>query len=147
MMSVLFVLDNSIVMAWCFEDEKDDYTDAVLGSLEHGEAIAPAVWPLETGNVLIAAERRQRLNLAASVRFLELLGALPIRVEQESPERMLKEVVSLAREQGLSTYDASYLDLAMRRDLPLATKDTALARAARRCGVPLFEPAEMIFTG
>ena len=139
-MSVLFVIDNSVVMAWCFNDEEDDYDDAVLESLEVAEALAPSVWPLEVGNALLAAERKQRLNQAASVRFLALLCALPIRVEQESPDRMLKEIVALAREQKLSTYDASYLDLAMRCDLPLATKDTALAEAARRCGLSLFEP-------
>ena len=139
-MPALFVIDNSIVMAWCFDDEGDDYADAVLKSLRVGEALAPAVWPLEAGNVLIVAERKQRINRAASIHFLELLGALPIRVEQEAPERMLKEVVAFAREHKLSTYDASYLDLAMRRGLPLATKDAALSQAARRCGVPLFEP-------
>ena len=135
-----FVIDASVVMAWCFEDEGDSYADAVLESLEDGEALAPAVWPLEVGNVLIAAERKQRLNRAASIRFLELLGALPIHVEQEAPERMLNEIVSLAREQKLSTYDASYLDLAMRRGLPLVTRDAALAQAARKCGIPSFEP-------
>ena len=143
-MSAVFVLDNSIVMAWCFDDEKDEYADAVLESLETGKAFAPAVWPLETGNVLICAERRQRINRAAVIRFLELLCALPIHVEQESPERMLKEIVSLAREQGLSTYDASYLDLAMRRDLPLATRDTSLAISAQRCGIPRFEPGSYV---
>jgi predicted nucleic acid-binding protein len=125
-------------MSWCFADEEDKYADLILESLETGEALTPAVWPLEVGNVLLAAERRQRLNRAGTARFLELLAALPIRVEQESSERMLKEIVSLAREQNLSTYDASYLDLAMRRGLPLATRDAALAEAARRCGIPLF---------
>ena len=139
-MSALFVIDNSIVMAWCFNDDKDDRAYAVLESFEHSEALVPAVWPLEVGNALIVAERRLRLSRATSACFLELLGALPIRVEQESPERMFKEVVSLAREQGLSTYDASYLDLAMRRGLPLATRDAALAQAAKRCEIPLFEP-------
>ena len=139
-MSARFVIDNSIVMAWCFNDAEDDYADAVLESLDTSEAIAPAVWPLETGNVLLVAERRQRINRAATVRFLELLDALSIQVEQESPGRMFKEIISLAREHELSTYDASYLDLAMRRDLPLATRDSALLKAARRCGIPLFEP-------
>jgi predicted nucleic acid-binding protein len=139
-MPAQFVIDNSVVMAWCFKDEKDAYADAVLESLEDNEALAPAVWPLEVGNALLVAERRQRFSRAASACFLELLGALPIRVEQESPERMLKDVVALAREQGLSTYDATYLDLAMRRGLSLATRDTALKQAAVRCGIPLFEP-------
>ena len=136
----LFVIDNSVVMAWCFADEADAYADAVLESLEHGEALVPAVWPLEAGNVLLVAERRQRLHQAESVRFLELLAALPIRVEQESPQRMLREIIALAREQKLSSYDASYLDLAMRRGLPLATKDAVLANAAKQCGVALFAP-------
>ena len=139
-MSVVFVIDNSVIMGWCFEDEEDDYADAALECLATGEALAPAVWPLEVGNVLLAAERKKRLNRAAIIRFLELLGALPIRVEQESPDRMFKEIVSLAWEQNLSTYDASYLDLAMRRGIPIATRDTALAEAARQCGIPLFEP-------
>ena len=78
------------------------------------------------GNVLPVAERKKRLSQASAVRFLEILGGLPITIEQEPPERMLKEIVSLAREHRLSTYDASYLDLAMRLDLPLSTQDKSL---------------------
>ena len=68
-------------------------------------------------------------------------SSLPITVEQETPERMLKEIVSLARAHELSTYDASYLDLAMRLGLPFATQDASLARAAKKCRVPAFNPA------
>ena len=139
-MSVRFVVDNSVVMSWCFEDEGDSYTENVLECLEFGEAFVPAIWPLEVGNVLLIAEREKRLSQAAVARFLELLSGLPIAVEQESPERMLKEIVSLARELRLSTYDASYLDLAMRLDLPISTLDTSLLKAAKKCKVPVFEP-------
>ncbi|MBN1142291.1 MAG: type II toxin-antitoxin system VapC family toxin [Deltaproteobacteria bacterium] len=135
-----FVVDHSIVMAWCFEDEGNGYADSVLDSLESEEVFVPAIWPLEVGNVLLVAERKKRLSQASAVRFLELLGCLPIIVEQETPERMLKDIISLAREQGLSTYDASYLDLAMRHDLPLATLDASLLKAARNCKVPAFAP-------
>ena len=135
-----FVVDNSIVMSWCFEDEGYSYSEAVLESLEAGEAFVPAIWPLEVGNVLLVAERKRRLSQASVVRFLELLGGLPIVVEQETPERMFKEIVSLAREHRLSTYDASYLDLAMRLDLPLSTQDTSLVKAAKKCKVPIYEP-------
>jgi len=93
------------------------------------------------GNVLLVAERRKHLSEASVVRFLTLLSSLPITVEQETPERMLKEIVSLARAHELSTYDASYLDLAMRLGLPIATRDSSLTRAARRCRVPAFDPA------
>jgi len=139
-MSPRFVVDNSIVMSWCFEDEGNSYAEAVLESLEAGEAIVPAIWPLEAGNVLLVAERKKRLSQASVVRFLMLLGGLPISVEQETPERMLREIVSLAREHGLSTYDASYLDLAMRLDLPLATQDASLVKAAKKSKVPAYEP-------
>lgn len=140
-MSARFVVDNSIVMSWCFEDEGNGYAEAVLESLETGEAFVPAVWPLEVGNVLLIAERQKRLSRAAVVRFLELLGGLPIMVEQESPERMLREIVSLTREHRLSTYGASYLDLAMRLDVPLSTRDTSLVKAAGKCKVPVYDPA------
>ena len=140
-MSSRFVIDNSIVMSWCFEDEGNSYAEAVLESLEAGRAFVPAIWPLEVGNVLLVAERKKRLSRAAAVRFLDLLGGLPISVEQEPPDRMLKEILSLAREHALSTYDASYLDLAIRLDLPISTQDISLANAAGKCEVPIYKPA------
>lgn len=143
-MSSRFVIDNSVVMSWCFEDEGSNYAEAVLESLETREALVPAIWPLEVGNVLLVAERKKRLNHSSSVRFLGLLGGLPISVEQEPPDRMLKEILSLAREHKLSTYDASYLDLAMRLDLPLSTLNTSLLRAAGKCEVPVYEPGRSI---
>lgn len=139
-MSSRFVVDNSVVMSWCFEDEGDTYAEDVLESLEAGEALVPAIWPLEVGNVLLVAERKKRLSHASAVRFLDLLGGLPIAVEQEPPDRMLKEILSLAREHELSTYDASYLDLAMRLDLPISTLDTSLLKAAGKCEVPVYKP-------
>jgi len=139
-MSARFVIDNSVVMGWCFENEGNRYAEAVLESLEAGEALVPAIWPLEVGNVLLVAERKKRLSEASVVRFLALLNSLPITVEPETPERMLKEIVSLARAYNLSTYDASYLDLAMRLGLPIATQDASLARAAKKCRVPAFDP-------
>ena len=130
-----FVLDNSIVMTWCFEDEISSYAESILDSLESSTAKVPSIWPLEVGNVLLVAERRKRLSEADSARFLTLLNALPIQVEQETPERMTREILFLARELKLSTYDASYLDLAMREGLPLATLDKALRKAAKHCKV------------
>lgn len=135
-----FVVDNSVVMAWCFEDEESDFAEKVLDSLEEGQALVPAIWPLEIGNVLLVAERKKRLSQADRVRFLTLVNGLPISVEQESPERMLKEILALARDLRLSTYDASYLDLAMRTGLPIATQDASLLKAAKKCRIPLFDP-------
>jgi predicted nucleic acid-binding protein len=135
-----FVIDNSIVMSWCFEDEGNSYAEAVLESIEAGRAFVPAIWPLEVGNVLLVAERKKRLSHASAVRFLDLLGGLPISVEQETPERMRNEILSLAREYDFSTYEPSYLDLAIRLDLPISTQDISLANAAGKCEVPIYEP-------
>jgi predicted nucleic acid-binding protein len=133
-----FVLDNSVVMAWCFRDVGDGYADAVLESLAGNEALVPGIWPLEVANVLAAAERRRRLSETDSTRFLALLAGLPLRVIQEPPQRVTGEILALARETGLSSYDASYLDLAMREGAPLATLDQGLRKAAARVGVELF---------
>jgi predicted nucleic acid-binding protein len=113
-----------------------------LESFETAEAFVPAIWPLEVGNVLLVAERRKRLNQASVFRFLELLKELPIMVEQETPERMLQEIVYLARKYGLSTYDASYLDLALRLDLPISTLDALLMKAAKKCKVQNYNPLD-----
>lgn len=132
------VLDNSVIMAWCFRDVGEGYGDLVLDSLQEHEALVPGIWPLEVANVLVAAERRGRLKETDSIRFLALLAELPLRVIQESPRRITGEILALARETGLSSYDASYLDLAMREGVPLATLDQALRNAAAKVGVALF---------
>ena len=92
---------------------------------------------MEVGNVLLVAERKKRLSEADSMRFVTLLSELPIIVEQEPPERLIHEILTLAREHKLSSYDASYLDLAMRKGLSLATIDKNLIAAAKRSRVPI----------
>ena len=134
-----FVLDTSVTMAWCFEDEANPYADAVLDSLIDNAALAPSIWPLAVGNVLLVAERRERISQSDSMRFLELLSSLPIKTESFSEQRMFEAVLNLARKLGLSSYDASYLDLALQTGLKLATLDQSLRKAADRCGVAIFQ--------
>lgn len=138
-MSDDFVIDNSVVMTWCFKDENIQYSDFILNKLESVTAIVPSIWPLEVTNVLLVAERRKRISEADSTRFIALLSELPIIVDQESPERMIKEIFGLARKHNLSSYDASYLDLAMRKGLPIATLDKNLLAAAKRSKVSLLK--------
>ena len=135
-----FVLDCSVTMAWCFDDEADGYADAVLDGLVDGTAVVPSLWPLEIANVLLVAERRGRLNKADSARFLELLGALPIAVDGETHGRAIGAIVLLGREHGLSSYDTAYLELAMRENVPLASLDQPLRLAAEGSGVSLLGP-------
>ena len=129
------VLDCSVAVAWCFEDEASPETDAVLERVRDEGALVPALWHLELGNVLVQAERRKRLTAADTTTRLELIADLPIVTDDETPTRALREVLTLARAEGLTTYDAAYLELAMRKGLPLATKDRTLRDAAKRAGV------------
>ncbi len=132
-----FVLDCSVAMAWCFEDELDGYADTVLDGLVEGTAVVPSHWRLEVANILLVAERRGRLKEADSTRFLELLGALPIEVDSETDARAFGAILLLGREHGLSSYDAAYLELAMREGVPLASLDQPLGLAAEGAGVSL----------
>lgn len=138
---IRFVLDCSVAMAWCFQDEADSYSRAVLASLSTDAAVVPALWPLEVVNVLAVAARRNRLSLAEASRFLELLCGLPLEVDGAPAVGEIGALFGLAREHKLSGYDAVYLQLAMRERLPLATRDTALSAAAKTAGVARFAVA------
>ena len=136
-MSESFVIDNSVVMSWCFKDEISQYADAILDHLQESTAFVPSIWPLEVVNVLLVAERKKRLRQADSVRFITLLSQLPIIVEYERTKKIMKDLLTLARANNLSSYDASYLDLSMRKGLPIATIDTRLIGAAKKTNVPI----------
>lgn len=138
-MSIRFVADNSIVMTWCFQDEVVPYAEAVLDLLTEAVAVVPVIWPLEVTNLLLVAERNDRLHEADSVRFGSLLGQLPIMVDRSWPERLMRDFLSIGRAHNLSSYDTAYLDLAMRQRLPIATLDQRLLQAARQIDLPILE--------
>lgn len=132
-----FVLDTSVTMAWCFSDEVTPSSEAVLDELRRTEAFVPSIWPLEVANVLLVAERRQRITMAQASAFAEQLAVLPISVHADSLPEALGPILATARSQQLSAYDASYLVLAMREGLPLATLDSRMRAAATQLGVSL----------
>lgn len=132
-----FVLDASVVLAWCFEDEVKPFAELALDALQAGEASVPPVWPAEVGNALLVAERRGRTKPAGTTRSLELIRSLRIRIVEDGAGADPSRLVAFARSHNLSTYDAAYLELAFREGLPLATLDSALRKAARKTGVPL----------
>lgn len=132
-----FVLDCSVTMPWLLKNEPSGYAEKVLKHLAKNEALVPCLWHLEVGNVLLSAERRNRLKEAESERFLHWLTELPIAVDLQPTAAVVGRIVSLAREQNLSSYDASYLELAMREGTPLASVDKSLIHAAKKVGVPL----------
>lgn len=132
------VLDSSVALTWCFEDERTGATTAVLDQVaEHG-ALAPALWPLEVLNGLLMAERRRpRLDAAQRQRLTGFLRDLPVVLDQETAAQSWSVTMHLAERHRLTLYDAAYLELAQRRALPLATLDEDLRAAANTLGIAL----------
>jgi len=134
-----FVLDGSVTMVWGFEDEAGDYADAILNRMPNLQAYVPSLWSLEVANVLLVGERRKRMTPADTSRFLAILGTFPITVDEETVTQAWADTLHLARAHNLSAYDAAYLELAIRRGLPLATLDAKLKAAANAVGVPIYQ--------
>jgi predicted nucleic acid-binding protein len=138
--SETLVIDCSMTMAWYFADEATAYTDAVRDSLVTQQAVVPTLWSLEVANVLVMGERRKRSTEGQAAHWLRLLSALPIAIDGETPFRAFDPVLTLARHHRLTAYDAAYLELAVRRALPIATLDDDIKQAALALGVAVYEP-------
>jgi predicted nucleic acid-binding protein len=133
---VSFVLDCSAALPWVFGDEATEETDQLLDELAAGEqALVPAIWHLEVGNVLLGAMRKKRIDQAGVETFFSRLGDLEILVDAGTADRAWDKTLDLAQQHRLSAYDAAYLELAMRHGVPLATLDKELATACRTTGV------------
>ncbi len=134
-------LDYSVSMAWWFDEEYDVYAAQVFDFLDQAAAIVPAVWPLEVTNALLIGERRSRISPDDSSRVTKLIAELPIIVDEETHVRAMGAVMALGRNFGLTAYDASYLELAMRLGIPLVASDRALVQAAQASVTALWEAA------
>lgn len=132
-----FVMDCSLTMTWCFQDESTPETVSLMESLEEMQAHVTTHWPLEVANVLRSSERRGRLTEADADFFLSTLRVLPIVIDRATPDYAWDEIMQLARAHILTPYDAAYLELALRLGLPLATLDKELRLAAQTLSVPL----------
>ena len=136
-----FVLDNSVALAWCFEDEQTAAIMALLDRVTETGAVAPQLWPIEALNGLLVAEQRGRIAAPLRARLAGFLQALPITIDDATAERVWQATAPLAERYRLTAYDATYLELALRLALPLATTDAALVVAAREAG------AEVVLAG
>ena len=128
-----FVIDNSVVCGWFLASQSTDYTEAIARRLLDDGAIAPGLWPLELANVLRSACKRGAMIASQAREVAEQIAALPIAVDAQPPTA--QAILALALRYDLSSYDAAYLELALRLQLPIATQDTALAEAAMAAGV------------
>ena len=129
-----FVLDNSVVSGWYLTGQSTDYSQAIAARLEVDKALVPALWQLELANVLKTACTKGRLSHAQARQILDALAQLPIEVDNDTPPGQ-RQLFELAMRFNLSSYDAAYLELAMRHGLPLATQDEQLKLAATAAGV------------
>jgi predicted nucleic acid-binding protein len=136
-----FVLDNSVVMRWFFGDGKPQelaYAGKVLDAMKGSSALVPVTWGLEVSNALARAEAKELVTEARSEAFLEMLQGVDIVVDTATFSHALSDTLQLARRYRLSAYDASYLELALREGLPLATLDEDLQKATKKAGVKRF---------
>lgn len=136
-----FVLDNSVTMRWFFGDGKPQeitYAGKVLDAMKHDNALVPVTWGLEVANVIARAEAKGLVTEARSGTFLEMLEGVDIEVDSATFAHTLSDTLQLARRYKLSAYDASYLELALRQGMALATLDEDLQKAAKKAGVKRF---------
>ena len=136
-----FVLDNSVAMRWLLESPKasdQKYAENVLKCLSEHDAVVPNLWHLEASNVVLGAEKRGEITVGESERFINQLENLPIHVDAMTAYQAFSRTLNLARTYKLSSYDASYLELAVREGLPIATLDKCLRKAAKKADVDLF---------
>ena len=139
-MSAAFVVDASMAFAWVLPSQGSSEAEALLGRIEAGaSAVVPSLWFLEVANGLLVAQRRSRVTGPERMLALERFSGLALTVDEVDTRNVFGRTSALAEQFGLSVYDAAYLELALRRNLPLVTRDRALRAAADRSGLPRFE--------
>lgn len=123
------VVDASVTLSWYFEDERTTASDAVLDRVAESGALVPSLWKLEVANGLQTAIRRKRINQAYRDDAIRRLTVMAIKLDLDTEKNVWTATPKLADRFDLTIYDATYLELAQRRGLPLASLDRALLRA------------------
>ncbi len=134
------VLDASVTLTWLFADEGCAYGDDLAREMPSSRAVVPHLWHLEIADAICVGERKRRVTPRQSQAFLADLRSLPITADHQSAVGAWEHTLPLARLYQLTAYDAAYLELALRRGLPLATLDDSLQKAAMSAGIALYEP-------
>ena len=136
-----FVLDASVALSWFFDDEFSSYSDSIAEIMPRSQVVVPIVWPLEMANGFLTAFRRGRLPETKAPALIGTINRLRVTIDQGiAPEFLAQATLTVGLAHRVSAYDASYLELAMRRGLPLATQDERLIRAADAAGIDILRP-------
>ena len=129
------VLDSSVTLSWCFQDESTSATDELLDRVGAIGAVCPALWPLEVSNGLLMSERRGRVDPRRRQQLLNFIRDLPVEIDVDGVSRVWGPINQLALRFTLTAYDTAYLELAQRLALPLASLDQAMRSAAYQLGI------------
>jgi len=141
MIELPIVIDSSLTMAWCFKDEATGASDAIRDRLERTSAVVPAHWPIEVQNSARVGERRGKVSLGELGAFIAFVRLQHIELDVRPLDATFGDLLALSRQYGVTPYDAAYIELALRRGLPLATRDANMARAAQSLGITLLDTA------
>lgn len=134
------VLDANFALSWLFHESADEVSDGVAGEIRRLRFVVPGIWKIEIANALLVAERRKRSTKTDTDAWQIYLARLPVTEDLKTSAFALVDTIDLAREYGLTVYDAAYLELALRESIPLATLDAELKKATKAAGVELFRP-------
>jgi len=136
---VKVVIDASATLAWCYADERTHESSSLLEYVSMNGAVVPQIWPLEVANALLVGEIRNRITIEGIAGLLDQFGKLPIEIDSSTTNSAWKEILSIARQQHLTTYDACYVELANRLKLPLASNDKEMIGAAMKLGIEIIK--------
>ncbi|HSX20498.1 MAG TPA: type II toxin-antitoxin system VapC family toxin [Gammaproteobacteria bacterium] len=131
----IFVLDCSVAAAWCFEDEFTSHAQDIFNLLNTMKAVVPNIWPLEISNVLCMAERHGRISADKCNSFLDIISSLAIELDMGHTSIFNNKIINLTRHHMITAYDAAYLELALRYNVPLASFDKKLCAVAKKEGI------------
>ena len=134
-----WVIDSSVGFAWVHPNQTTPQTETLLREVEEGATlVVPGLWFLEIANSLLVLQRRKKLSQQERRAALQILSAFNFTVDDEADRAAFDKTSELADQHRLTIYDAVYLEIALRRNLPLASRDSALIAAAKKCGVKTF---------
>ncbi len=132
---MIAVIDASVALSWFLQDEQSPASDRLFSQVAEEGAIVPSLWRLEIANALQVAVRRNRIDRAHRDGTIQRAGRLPIEVDPETDTHAWTRTLHLSERHNITVYDAAYLELALRKGVPLATRDQELAKAAVESGV------------
>jgi len=135
----VIVIDASATLAWCFEDERNAKALRIAALVRDGGALVPGIWPLEVANILWQAERRKRITAEFRHATLADLSLLGVAIDPDTAANAWSTTLRMCERHGLTSYDAAYVELAVRSRLPLATYDSEMRLAAVAEGIDLVD--------